>query len=606
MYKIFGIAGILLAAVVLSCARQSSPSGGPRDKKPPVVLNCKPENGSKWFSSNSFEVTFDEYVILDKISEKFMVSPPLKAKPEIMLKGKKLVVKWDDKLAENTTYTFYFQDAIKDNNEGNVLNNYQYSFSTGAILDSLSITGNVFNALDLEAAQDVLVMLYSNLSDTAPAKTLPAYITKPDPSGGFCINHIKPGTYRIFALNDINGNRKYDGGDEQFAYLDTVVSISAKDFYNVKLDTLKRFPEKPKGKTEAKPVVQKPDLFTKGRFQLYLFDTEKTNQYLTSSDRKKAGLMTFTLARPADTAKVTMHILGESDSSWYMEENPTRDTFNIWIRDSLVYSKSALKALVRFPYTDSTHTLIYKTDTVRMNFATRTPAQRRGKERKPQLLTPVFRQVIKPGTVPAFMGVNPLHMPDTSKMYFEQAIDTNYTRLSPVFSQVPGNSRKLLLTNKLIPGESYTLICDKHAFSDIFGGSNDSTAYKFKVATDADYGKLNLNITGYSGKIIVQLLGEKEKVISQKDIVAPGKVAFGLVDHGKYRIRAIYDLNGDGKWTSGSFALKRQPEPVSYYPQEVEIKINWEIDQDWDISNKNSKVIGLRAKPEVKTKTQSQ
>jgi uncharacterized protein (DUF2141 family) len=605
MYKIFVVAGILLTAVVLSCARQSSPTGGPRDKQPPVVLNCEPQNGSKWFKSKSFQVTFDEYVVLDKINEKFMVSPPMKKKPEIQLKGKKLIVSWEDELAENTTYTFYFQDAIKDNNEGNVLNNYQYSFSTGAVLDSLSFTGNVVNAQDLEAGQDVLVMLYSNLSDTAPAKTLPAYITKPDASGGFCINHIKPGNYRIFALNDINGNRMYDGGEEKFAYLDSIVSITSKDFYNVKLDTLKRFAEKPKGKEEAKPVTQKPDLYTKGKFQLYLFDTPKTNQYLTSSDRKKAGLMVFTLAMPADTSRFTMHIEGESDSSWYMEENPERDTFNIWIRDSLVYSKSALKTLVRFPYTDSTGTLIYKTDTVRMNFATRTPVIRRGKERKPQILTTLFGPEIKPGAVPGFMGVSPMNLPDTSRMYFEQAIDTVYTRLKPLFSTVPGNSRKLLLTNKLVTGASYTLVCNKHAFSNIFGESNDSTSYKFKVATEADYGKLNLNITGYNGKIIVQLLGDKEKVVRQKQVVAPCKVPFDLVDHGKYRIKVIYDLDGNGKWTTGSFSGKRQPEPVTYLPIDLDVKINWEIDQDWDISIKNNKNINLRAKPEVRAKTQS-
>ncbi|HNX66075.1 MAG TPA: Ig-like domain-containing protein [Bacteroidales bacterium] len=605
MYKIFGIAGMLLAAVALSCARQSSPTGGPRDKQPPVVLSSQPENGSKFFRSNSFEVTFDEYIVLDKINEKFMVSPPLKEKPEILLKGKKLIVKWDEDLEENTTYTFYFQDGIKDNNEGNVLNNFQYSFSTGAVLDSLSFTGNVVNAMDLEGEQDVLVMLYSNLSDTAPSKTLPAYITKPDISGGFCINRIKPGDYRVFALNDINGNRKYDGGEEMFAYLDSAVSITAKDFYNVKLDTLKRFPEKPKGKTEDKPTIQKPDLFTKGRYQLYLFDTEKTSQYLTSSDREKAGLMVFTLARPADTARFSFHLLGESDSSWYMEENPARDTFNIWIRDSLVYSKNALKALINFPFTDSTGKLIYKSDTVRMNFATRAVSGRRGRDRKPKVVNTLFGPEIRPGSVPGFMGINPLQMPDTSKMYFEQAVDTLYTRLSPVFRAVNGNSRKIELTNKLLPGASYILVCDKNAFTDIYGQSNDSTAYKFKVATEADYGKLNLNITGYSGKIIVQLLGEKEKVAGQKYVVAPCKVAFDLVSHGKYRIKVIYDTNGDGKWTTGSFSGKRQPEPVSYFPQELDVKINWEIDQDWNISIKNNKGINLRAKPELKVKSQS-
>ena len=145
-------------------------------------------------------MTFDEYVILDKITDKFMVSPPLKNKPEVRLKGKSLVVVWEDELADSTTYTFYFQDAIRDNNENNPIPNYQYVFSTGPVLDSLSLTGNVFDASDLEAVEDVMVMMYSNLSDTAPRKLLPAYISRPDPSGGFLISNIKPGHYRLYAV----------------------------------------------------------------------------------------------------------------------------------------------------------------------------------------------------------------------------------------------------------------------------------------------------------------------------------------------------------------------------------------------------------------------
>jgi uncharacterized protein (DUF2141 family) len=608
MYRIFQVSVLLLAAVVLSCARISSPTGGPKDKTPPVVVESKPENGTKWFKAKSFEITFDEYVVLDKITDKFMVSPPLKKKPDISLKGKTLIVKWDEDLAENTTYTFYFQDAIKDNDEGNVLNNFQYCFSTGSVLDSLSFSGNVYNAENLEAAQDALVLLYSNLADTAPSKALADYLTKPDLSGGFCINHIKPGDYRVYALGDLNGNRMYDGGDETFAFNDSVISITARNFYDLKLDSIKRLPEKPKDqeKKGTKTAKPKPDIYTVGRYPLYLYQAEKTNQYLTSSERKSAGAITFTLALPADTSKFSFKIVGESDSAWYMEENRTRDTFNIWIRDSLVYSKSMLKGLIKFPFTDSTKKTVYKTDTVRMNFGTRVAPLRRAKAKKVAVLSPLFGSQIKPGATLSFIGISPLLMPDTSKMYFEQTIDTVHTRLKPHFVSPKGNSRGLYVTNKLVPGASYTLVCLKRAFKDIYGNTNDSIAFKVKVGKDDDYGKINANIFGYNGNIIVQLLDDKEKVVSQKADVSPCKVVFPLINNGKYRLRVIYDINGDGKWTTGNFAKKQQPEPVSYYPKVLDVKINWEIDQDWDISTKDSKSIELRGKPEAKAKSSSQ
>ena len=129
---------VITTFFVLSCAKISAPMGGPKDLDPPVIVKSLPENGTVMFTGKSFTVTFDEYIVLDRISEKFMVSPPLATKPEVKLKGKSLVVTWEEELADSTTYTFYFQDAIRDNNENNPINNFQYVFSTGPVLDSLS------------------------------------------------------------------------------------------------------------------------------------------------------------------------------------------------------------------------------------------------------------------------------------------------------------------------------------------------------------------------------------------------------------------------------------------------------------------------------------
>ena len=149
------VSGFILAA---GCAKISSPTGGPKDKEPPVIVKSEPLNGSKNFTGKKIVITFDEYITLDNINEKFMVSPPMKNKPVIMVRGKNVVITYDEELRDSTTYTFYFQDAVRDLNEGNPINNYQFVFSTGPIIDSLSVTGNIFKAFDLNPPEKTLAL----------------------------------------------------------------------------------------------------------------------------------------------------------------------------------------------------------------------------------------------------------------------------------------------------------------------------------------------------------------------------------------------------------------------------------------------------------------
>ena len=579
--------------LALSCAKISSPSGGPKDTDPPVILKSLPENGTVLFTGKSFTITFDEYVVLDRISEKFMVSPPLSEKPEVKLRGKSLQVTWADDLADSTTYTFYFQDAIRDNNENNPIPNYQYVFSTGPVLDSLSLTGNVFNASDLETVQDVTVIMYSNLSDTAPRKQLPAYISRPEPSGGFVINNIRPGRYRLYALSDLNGNTKYDLDDEIFAFCDSVIDINPDNYYSLVLDTVKY---KPPTATET----AKPDNFLFGLIRLYAFRKELLNQYLTYAERKSAWSVGFGLARPSDTAQVSVTITDVDPESWFMETNAARDTFMLWITSPEVYNRDVLEAVLTYPFTDSTGTIVSRTDTVMLRYLK--PAAPRGGERKaPSLaLTTNISGKIRPGTVPSFATATPLTDPDTSKITLLQRVDSLTRSVSYVFERDSTTTRRLVMKAALEPGGSYTLICNAGAFSDIYGNTSDSTAYKIAVATSEDYGSIKTIVTGYEGDIVIQLTGNKENIVREARLTSPGSVTFDLLDKGRYRLKVIYDLDSNGKWTTGDFDLGRIPEPVSYYPAELEVKINWGLEQDWDIGTMYAKDVSLRNKPSSK------
>jgi hypothetical protein len=583
----------LVVMFILSCAKINSPSGGPKDLDAPVILKSQPENGTVMFSGKSFAVTFNEFVILDKITEKFMASPPLKTKPEVRLKGKSLVVSWEDTLADSTTYTFYFQDAIRDNNENNAIPNYQYVFSTGPVLDSLSLSGNVFGAFDLEVVPDVLVMMYSNLSDTAPRTLLPAYISRPDLSGGFMINNIKPGRFRLYALKDINGNKMYDLEDEAFAFCDSIIDITPEAYYNIIPDTIKYKPANA-------PEKAQEDIFTFGVHRLYAFTREAKKQYLRFSERKNSGSIGFGLAVPSDTGQVSIELTDIAPDTWYMENNARRDTFMLWITSPEVYDREVINALITYPFTDSTGTLIEKTDSVVFRFR-KPEAPRAGVRKIPALsLTTNLSGKIKPGAIPAFTGPAPLKEPDTSKITLMQIVDTIRTELPVVLVRDSTNSRRILMKTPLKAGGSYTLECRGGAFTDIFGNTTDSTVYRIAVGVPEDYGTIKAKLTGYEGDVIIQLLGDREKVLQEKNLKSPGEVKFELIDKGRYRMRAVYDIDSSRTWTTGDFALMRNPEPVSYYPGELDVKINWDLEQDWDLGVMYSKDVSLRTKPAAK------
>jgi len=193
---------LLIFLLIYSCAKIGRPTGGPRDRVPPVVVKTLPGERSINFSGDELLLTLDEYVVLDNINENLLVSPPMKQKPKVWLKGKSVVVELQEDLKDSTTYTFNFQNAIKDLNEGNILEGYQFVFSTGPVLDSLSVTGNVYSAENLDLAEKAFVLMHSELADSAVKKHLPDYLSIIDKNGYFRINNVKPGSYRLYALND--------------------------------------------------------------------------------------------------------------------------------------------------------------------------------------------------------------------------------------------------------------------------------------------------------------------------------------------------------------------------------------------------------------------
>lgn len=598
---------VIVLLIAVACAKISAPTGGLRDKQPPVVTESIPENGAVNFNGKRVEIIFDEFVTLDNINEKFMVSPPMKKKPRVFMKGKSVLVEFEDKLKENTTYTFYFLDAIKDLNEGNIIDNYQFVFSTGPVIDSLSVTGYVYKAQTLEFPEKTQVIMYSSMADTSVIKQLPDYISRVNAYGYFRIDNIREGKYRLYALKDDDNSKNYNRTEEDFAFLDSAIFVTAeKSYIPVVKDTTTKKPVLTPAKITTSTKAPQADALPpapvlKSEYQLLLFLARKSDHYLAGTSRDSKYLLSYIFSLPPDTMKVEFSIPEISNDKYYVQESRKRDTLKIWLTDSSLYSQSLISTIIKYPFTDTLGVLDYKVDTVPMRYVSPRPT-RGTKSTVPSLKVEsnISAGGIKPGINIIFKAETPFIQPDTAHIKLYIVGDSSKMKIPYSFVKDINNPGRLTLNAKLEQKKKYLFIADSAAFGNVLKEKSDSIGISFSVRDPESYSKMTLNIKNCNGPAVIQLLGNTENLLATEKIAKDGKIEFPLLEKGFYRIRAIYDLNGDGEWTTGDFMNNRQPEPVSYYPSEVEIKPGWDVVQDWDLKERSHKDEKLRAKPKTK------
>lgn len=306
-----------------NCAKRGHPAGGPKDIEPPKVVKSTPENYTTNFNKQEFRVEFDEYIQLDKIMKELIVSPPMKKQPVVKLRGKLIEVEYEDTLRENTTYTFNFGNAIVDNNEGNPLKNYEFVFSTGDYLDSLSVRGMLVNSFDLKPYKEPLyVMLYDNLTDSAPLLEIPYYINRTNEEGYFSINNVKNDTFEIFALKDANNNMIFDMPNEIIAFVDSVLMLKGELYHewismrdtvagDTIIDSLIVIQDTIIEMEDTTIVDSIPPEKHKNyafHVDLFAFEQEQIIQYLTDNSRPQSKKLKLTfnmpLHEPADRKSV--------------------------------------------------------------------------------------------------------------------------------------------------------------------------------------------------------------------------------------------------------------------------------------------------------------
>lgn len=602
--------GLLLAALGIgtlfySCANMATPNGGPYDEQPPRFVSSTPVPNQTDYKGKKVEILFDELIQIDKPSENVIITPPQMEMPVIRSAGRKVVVELKDTLKPNTTYTIDFTNSIADNNEKNVFENFSFAFSTGDVIDTLEVSGTVLNAENLEPMKGIMVGLHSNLADSAFVSLPFDRTSRTDDKGQFTIRNIAPGTYHLFALNDVNRDYKFDQPGEEIAFLDSLIVPSFEAA--IRQDTIW------KDSLTVDTIVSVGfTRFLPDGLELRLFKEKFERQYRLKPERSQENRVTLKFNAPLDTVPALVPLnFQPADTSWYfIQPADAGRSVHYWLTDSLVWQQDTLLVAVTFPESDSLNILRAKTDTVQFLMRRRPEKKKKKKDDEPE--PPVFlgMTIDAPGSMDLFDTVSVVFdepVLDLSKeaFYLDQKVDTLWQPVDFDFFPDSTNSLGFFINRPWKYGEEYRLEVDSAAIVSLYGKENNGYSGTFKIKKEEEYGHLYINIEGIDTTAYVELLNGSDQPV-RKARMKEGGVLFMDLKPDKYYARLVVDANGNGVWDTGHYAEKRQPEMVYYYPKMFNIMQNWQVEETWNVPatplNRQKPMEITKNKPEEATK----
>jgi len=591
---------ILITPMLYSCAKMGAPDGGWYDETPPHVVGAMPAEKSTHVSKRNIRINFNEFVKIDNPTQNVVVSPPQLEVPEIKGEGKSINVKLIDKLQPNTTYTIDFSNAISDNNEGNPLGNFTYSFSTGNHIDTLEVAGYVVQAADLEPVKGILVGLYADLSDTA-FKTKPMLrVSRTDSRGHFIIRGVAPGKYRVYALQDADGNYSFNQRSEMLAFNHDIIEPSFRP--DVRQDTLWRDSLHIESIAQVSYTHFLPD-----NICLRAFNEIVTDRHLLKSERPEPNHFTLYYTYGDSVLPNVRGLNFNTKDAFVVESSAHKDTVTYWLRDTALVNRDTLKMVVTQNISDSTGVLRQQEDT--LTLLAKVPYAKRLKDKQKAFDEWKKKQdKLKKRGEPyeTTMPEEPLKLeitpsgdmdPDQNISIVAKEplkdVDTNHVRL---FSHPSGDSlwykepyelkrisnEEFQVKAAWKPGTEYSFEADSTAFETIYGTMSGKLKQGLKVRGEDAYASLIMTISGMQGRhIIAQLLDGQSKIVKQS-FTDNGQAEFYYLKPGKYFMRIIVDANNNKKWDTGNYDTNLQPEEVYYNPDEIECKAKWDLTLTWN------------------------
>ena len=532
---------ILFSLIILfGCAKRGTPTGGPKDSIPPVLVNASPKLNSINFDSEEIKLTFDEWIKLDKVQEQLIISPPLeKSSYEIKpLSGvtKKVFLKFLDSLAPKTTYTINFGNSIQDNNENNPLTFFSYTFSTGETIDSLYVRGNTKDAFSQESDEFISLQLYrvdSLFKDSIVFQNKPTYISNTLDSTNYKFQNLKEGKYLLIALKDVDNNYFFDPFYDKIGFIDSLITLPRDSVIDLKLF-----------KEETEIIWDKP----------HFINSEKIGfGYYGKLD--------------LDKIKIESNI-PDSVNYVFIKEKET-DTLNLWL------SKNSF---------DSLNFSLIETDTIKLTTVKF--------DRKRDSLIDSLNVSQK--------TVNVIHLKESFKISsniplnkIEDSLITIRdidSLIIPFTTSINDRLDEIDIDFEVSPSDNYSIFIKPRAIKDIRGIENDTLQYNVVSQTLEDYGNVFLDvITNNDSKYILHLIDSSSNIIREfNNVNSNSTVIFDYIRPGKYTFRLIEDLNSNDIWDTGNYLKQVQPEPVYYFSSELDVRANWDLNETFNLNLLNS------------------
>ena len=531
---------ILSLAIISGCAKRGYPTGGPIDSIPPVLVNANPKLNSTNFDSEEIRLTFDEFVKLDKVQDQLIISPPVeKSAYEIKpLTGvtKKVFLKFIDTLDVNTTYTINFGNSIKDNNENNPLTFFSYTFSTGETIDSLYVKGNISDAYNIDIDEFVSIHLYridSILNDSIIFNKRPTYISNSLDSTSYTFKNIREGKYLIVAMKDVDNNYFFDPFYDKIGFIDSLITLPKDSIIDFKLF-----------KEETELIWDKPHFLNSEKIGFGYYGKLDFNKLVIDSSLPDSVDYTFTKEIEKDTIYLWL----------------TRNSFDS-LNFNLIEKDTTKLTTVKFDR--KRDTLI---DSLSINAKTANVIHLR-ESFKLSSNIPIKK------IEDSLISIRDI---DSISVAFATSLNDNLDEIDIKF--------------EVSPSDNYRIFILPNAIRDIKGVTNDTLQFNLVSQALEDYGNIYLDVIRNSqSKFILHLLNSNGDIIREYNNVNQNSTFnFDYIRPGKYTFRLIEDLNDNNLWDTGNYLKRVKPEPVYYFPSELEVRANWDLNETFDLNIKQS------------------
>lgn len=601
---------LCLLALILTaaCASIGNPDGGRFDETPPRVVGSSPADGAVNVSKRKVQILFDEYIKLEKASEKVVISPPQIEPANVRADGKRVKVDFYDSLRANTTYTIDFSDAIEDNNEGNPMGQYTFSFSTGDVIDTMQVSGRVLNAADLEPIKGIMVGLYpadSTWNDTL-FRTRPFLrVSRTNGEGRFTIKGVKDGAYRVRALEDKDGDFVFSQKNERVAF-DTTVYVTG-SFPDVRMDTVWR-DSLWYDSIRVVPYTH----YTPDDVLLLAFLEDGQERHLLKTVYSEPTNFTFYFTAPSDSTP-RIKGLNFDERCLVADASLKNDTVTFWVTDTaLIHRQDTLSMILSYMETDTLGQLVVTNDTLDLSPKTtyakiaaerskqieawekdRERRQKKAKKPLPYEENPYERTWLEAGFKPSgglapnqnvrYLAKEPILEVDTTKIHFYVKKDTDWLPAPFLFLPEERSAKSYMLYAEWEPGQKYRFVMDTAAVVSVLEHESKSVRQEFHVRAVEEYGSIFIHVINPDTGVVVQLLSKNDKVEAQQRTDKDGNADFFFMKPGEYYMRCYVDANGNGQWDTGDYASGLQPERVYYFGKPLPLKAQWDLRQDWDV-----------------------